>query len=268
MKRKLLFVLAVVTAFIQCVIVSQASTEVTIEGKRIESDVSAEIRNGRTLLPMRTIFEALGAEVKWNEAERKAVASKGGNTITVSVDSDILLKNGEPIQLDVPAVIEHDKILVPVRAVAEALECGVIWNELSHTVYIDVLDESAHDESLKKYLDKSMYRICEAIKTDYGTVIYYMIISPHGGAPAMVLIDNDGEIYSLYSDAVPAVSPFKYARCSSITLGSDGKTLRYTTALPEPYVFDGQTVSEAGIYEFEADLESKKAIMTKFTPIG
>ena len=84
----------------------------------------------RTLVSMREIFEALGATVEWNSYTSTATAKKDGTTISITIDSDVMYKNGEAIQLDVPARIRHDSYMfVPLRAVAEAFDCDVQWNE-------------------------------------------------------------------------------------------------------------------------------------------
>ena len=84
----------------------------------------------RTLVPMRAIFEALGAEVEWENETQTATATKDGITVSVTIDSNRMLKNGEEIELDVPArLVEDSRTLVPLRAISEAFGCQVEWDE-------------------------------------------------------------------------------------------------------------------------------------------
>ena len=86
------------------------------------------IVNGRLLVPFRTIFSALGAIVDWDHDTQTATAVREDVTITLRSSSYVMRKNGEEIPLDVAAVIEGDRILVPLRAIAESLGAEVDWD--------------------------------------------------------------------------------------------------------------------------------------------
>ena len=86
---------------------------------------------------MRAIFEALEAEVTWDNDTNTAIAVKDGTTISITIDSDVMYKNGEAIQLDAPArLIDDGYTFVPLRAVSVALDCDVQWDEDLHRVDI------------------------------------------------------------------------------------------------------------------------------------
>ena len=67
---------------------------VMVDGAELAFDVDPVIENDRTLVPMRLIFEALGAKVDWDEATRTALAVKGDVKISITIDSAELMKNG------------------------------------------------------------------------------------------------------------------------------------------------------------------------------
>jgi hypothetical protein len=100
---------------------------VYLDGLELYFDAEPVIINDRTMVPMRKIFETLGAEVSWDDKERKVTAVKGDVTIELTIGNDTALINGEPVALDAPAVIQSDRTLVPLRFVAEALDCDVDW---------------------------------------------------------------------------------------------------------------------------------------------
>ena len=109
---------------------------VFVDGVQIEFDVAPITESDRTLVPMRAIFEALGAEVTWDEATLTATAVKGGDVMYVTIDSNMLYKNGESVELDVPARMVGDRTLVPVRAISESFDALVEWDETTLQVII------------------------------------------------------------------------------------------------------------------------------------
>ncbi len=126
------------TAECEYTVVSARGSDVGVyvDGNKVEFDQTPVIHLGRTMVPLRAIFEALGASVEWNQATRTVTSRKGNNTIELTIDSDILYKNGSPVYLDVPAMLVNDRTLVPVRAVSEALGANVDWNGETRSVII------------------------------------------------------------------------------------------------------------------------------------
>lgn len=109
---------------------------VTLDGNEIAFDVPPQIIDDRTLVPMRAIFEALGAEVTWNGETRTITAINGEKTITMAIGSHDMYVNSNTVTLDVPPMIIDDRTLVPVRAVSESLDCGVLWDGENRVVVI------------------------------------------------------------------------------------------------------------------------------------
>lgn len=97
------------------------------------------IKEGRTLVPMRRVFEILGAQVTWNEAEQCVTAVKGITEIKLYIGSSTAYKNGQPVQLEVPAEImaSTGRTMVPLRFVSEALGGSVNWTGATRTINID-----------------------------------------------------------------------------------------------------------------------------------
>ena len=99
-------------------------------------DVLPVNENGRVLVPLRGIFESLGASLIWDDATKSATAKRGDIEIKITLDSNTAYKNGEAVILDVPAKIINGRFLVPVRFISEALDCKVKWEGESKTVII------------------------------------------------------------------------------------------------------------------------------------
>jgi len=134
----LLLVVSLTTLLFPALIVNadSADIDVKINGASIEFDQPPIIEEGRTLVPMRAIFEALGAEVVWDGDTQTAIGTKDDIEIRITIDNNIMYKNGTEIVLDTPSRLVGDRTLVPVRAIAESFGAVVDWDEDSRTVQI------------------------------------------------------------------------------------------------------------------------------------
>lgn len=139
-------------------IVSAKKISVELDGKELTFDVDPQIIDGRTMVPIRKIFEEIGALVKWNSDTQTITARKSSKTVTLSVGSkelnvDIGDKDNdgnsivEIIQLDIPAQINDGRTLVPIRAISESFGLNVDWNEDEQKILItsDIDDDSWKD---------------------------------------------------------------------------------------------------------------------------
>lgn len=102
----------------------------------VVNDVAPEIKNDRTMLPIRVIAEALGAKVTWNEAEQKVTIAEDDLTIEIFIGQPFATVNGKPVQLDAPAYIANGRTYLPLRFVAENLGATVEWNAVDSSVTI------------------------------------------------------------------------------------------------------------------------------------
>ena len=96
------------------------------------------IENDRTLVPMRAIFEALGAEVSWYPEDETIVAVRGDTTVYMQMDDWYMSVNDEWIALDAPPRIVNDRTLIPLRAGVEAFGAQVGWDEATQTVTVEL----------------------------------------------------------------------------------------------------------------------------------
>jgi len=110
------------------------------DGAPVTSDVAPRIINDRTMVPMRAIFEALGADVYWEDSTKTVTGVKNNKTVVLQVGNSVMINNGAETVLDTPPVIAEGRTLVPVRAIAEGLNARVSWNGETRTVYIYTTD--------------------------------------------------------------------------------------------------------------------------------
>ena len=85
---------------------------------------------------MRAIFEAFGADVEWYDSTKTVMGRKGDTTVRLTIGSNKMDINGTTTELDVPPSIINSRTMVPVRAISEAFDCNVSWNQETKTVLI------------------------------------------------------------------------------------------------------------------------------------
>lgn len=115
---------------------AESEISVTVDGQKLNFDQPPIMESDRVLVPVRAIFEALGADVFWDESQQTATAERGGKTIIIPVDEKYMTVSGNRIELDVPARLVNNRTLVPARVVSEALGCTVNWDDSTQTVII------------------------------------------------------------------------------------------------------------------------------------
>ena len=129
-------VLILLTAILSIAPVSAAAIDVKIDNKKLVMDVPASIINGRTMVPMRAIFEKLGATVIWDDATKGITAKKGEKTIILTLNRKTAYINGSANILDAAPTTLGGRTMVPVRFVSEAMGCTVQWDKNTETVNI------------------------------------------------------------------------------------------------------------------------------------
>jgi hypothetical protein len=96
------------------------------------SDAEPELQNNRVMVPLRVISEHLGARVLWTG--REAVLAKGGTTIRLRPGSDTATVNGMEKRLDAEPYASGNRVMVPLRFVAEMFDCEVRYENRTVTV--------------------------------------------------------------------------------------------------------------------------------------
>ncbi len=151
MKRTLSILIAVMMVITLTATIAGAQQEISVKlnsEKIVFADVKPQIINSRTMVPLRAIFEALGASVEWDDATKTVKSQKGDITIELTIGANELKKNGSPVALDVPGQIVDSRTLVPVRAISEAYECNVQWDDAAKTVLITTPDGGKKEEKV------------------------------------------------------------------------------------------------------------------------
>jgi len=124
---------------LKLIIGTQYHPNITVElnGIKVEfADQNPLIKDDRTLVPMRKIFEVLGYEVQWDESKREVTATQGTNVVWMKIDSKVFTSNGIRYTSDVAPCIIGDRTMIPLRALSESINCEVQWNKYQRKVSI------------------------------------------------------------------------------------------------------------------------------------
>lgn len=117
---------------------------IMIDGQKfVDPNLPAVSIDGRTMLPMRGICQKLGGQVTWNEDAKQVYVVTPTHTAVFEIGKKTGYKNGQPFTMDVPPMIINDRTVLPVRALTQALDVQLKWDDTSRTVYIGQMAEHA-----------------------------------------------------------------------------------------------------------------------------
>jgi hypothetical protein len=126
----------------QTVIVLQiGKSRFTVNGGAVTLDSPPIIKNGRTLVPIRAIIEALGGAVSWDGTARRATVTLGRTTIELWIGRNTATVTGTSTPIDstnakvVPEIISG-RTMLPLRFVSESLGCSIVWADATKTITI------------------------------------------------------------------------------------------------------------------------------------
>ena len=99
-------------------------------------DVQPTMVNGRVMVPVRGVFEHMGADVRWDSTNQTVNAQHGSDTIVLPLNSYTATINGSQVTMDTPATMKRGRVMVPLRFLSESLGANVEWLAASRTVEI------------------------------------------------------------------------------------------------------------------------------------
>jgi hypothetical protein len=128
---------AAMPVFIRSAKTLDAAIRVKVNGSEVNFGGGEPVEaDGRILVPMRGVFEALGAEVKYDGETQMIHAVRGATTIALRPGDESAQVNGETRQLESPAQVVNGTAVVPLRFVSEALGAKVKWNPETFEVIV------------------------------------------------------------------------------------------------------------------------------------
>jgi len=181
-----------------------AEVNVVIDGQRVVLSPRPMIQNGRTLVPVRALSEALKADVQWYPETRTVVVTKGERTVKLTID-DRLFSYTEGMTVfglsDVPPQIFGDRTFVPLRLVSNALGITVTWSDIERTVYVDSKTPGAYtpfyDVTLPSIRPGQLITGITDLRIEYGSMppsaveVRYLLLDPETGRGPVIARGSD-----------------------------------------------------------------------------
>lgn len=173
MKRRIGAMLLASCLLCTSIVPTRAET-LLIDGRQIEYNLSAislyvnnekiETRemnpiqlDGRVLVPTREVFEAMGANVVWDNVLKKVTVKYKSKTIILTINQTEAMIDGIPVSMDVPGKIINNKVMIPIRFVSEAMGLTVEWDEKNRAVWISEPVSSTPDTGTSESITGSTF---------------------------------------------------------------------------------------------------------------
>lgn len=200
----LFLLLSTMVSSISMTVYANEEIRVCVDGDYVTFDVPPQAINGRTMVPIRAIFEAMGASVLWNQSTQAAICVKDDTIIRVAVGDYAISVDGVTTQMDVAPVVIDGRILIPARYVAESLGYIVMWDEGNKIVNIDSINDTySNGVDIPEYLT-DFFVSYEESRKEY--VVYFGFLDTDGfyvryyGNAEINIVNDEGE--NLYSNTI------------------------------------------------------------------
>ncbi len=197
--RKALCILLTMILMVSSMNLAMADDDirVKIDGEQITFDVQPQLINDRTMVPLRAIFEALGATVSWDGATQTVTAYNEEYFVKATINNKIMIVNGVSKSMDIAPMLINERTLVPARFVAEAFGCDVEWDAETKTVIISnkektvSIPEYITDFSVEYSKEYDIYKVFFGFKDSNNQYVTY------NGTAKINIENEDGEnVYS------------------------------------------------------------------------
>jgi|GEM_PF-4796748 len=155
-------------------VIEEEGITVFIDEQKINFDVPPQLINGRTMVPVRFIFEAFGLTLQFDEETGMITASKINEQtnettyIILQINNTKAFVGDKEVELDSPAVLVDGRTLVPVRFIAESLGCQVDWNAEKQQV---IITTAANTEEAKQENDTTETAVTDGEQSEDESVV-------------------------------------------------------------------------------------------------
>ncbi len=256
-KRFFSFIISILLLLSIFTIDTLADSNITIyvNEQMLQCDVPPFINNGRTMVPMRKIFEVLDAKVEWEGLTQTIIATKNDTKIVLQINNLILYNNDVAEPLEVAPVIVNGSTFVPVRAISQSLDASIQWLEYTQSVYINspITYERAYNDYIASTTEVTMYapdgRTLSILASEaelYKSVGWYT-------EPVTIMYAADGRTLYVQESEIEAYKKVGWYLSPLVTMyAPDGRTIMVC----EDEVYDYINV---GWYQTYDEAQSAKA---------
>ena len=197
---------------------------IVVDGKALDNEQAPIMVEGRVLIPLRKVFNALGATVKY---ENKIIdAQRGKQTVQLSPGSNAAKINGQDTVLDVPPLLVGTVTYVPLRFVAQALGDSVNYDAAGKKITVSPSEGAAAARpaipperlevlkaSLKRLVVGNQGAILKVWTTEGTDVAYYRGLddrntAPYKDADHQAVVDTMGDTHSIAATSEDIMNGF------------------------------------------------------------
>lgn len=195
-----------------------AAIQIKMDDVLVKSDIAPEVKNNRTMVPLRVISENLGAQVHWQDATITLTLDKV--TVQLKLNSRTIIKNGHPEQLDVQPFLKNNRAFVPIRFIAETFGSQVHYsNGLVHITNKPLLLDNVKIQALRYEYHMTMGGVVQDIKGNAYIKEIHKIFQEQPGHPVAAPAD--------YSWQPSIAQPGSYSKTGQYDFQSiEGKSLQ------------------------------------------
>lgn len=157
--------------------------EMTVNGQTAEIDpgrnTSPVILENRTLVPVRSIIEAMGGTVEWEAEHSKVKLKLKEDEISLTINSLSAFFNGVESYLDVAPVIINERTMLPIRYIAESFKFDVEWDGQTNTVTIikkietEIVKNNENKENINSNFEEDIYTENEGFEEEFYEEVFY-----------------------------------------------------------------------------------------------
>lgn len=147
------------------------NTVMTVNNEELHIDeigTTPLIVDGRTLVPIRAIIEAVGGEVSWKQESKETTLSYNGDVIRLVVDSNTAYLNDDEVTIDVAPTIINNRTMLPIRFIAESFSFNVEWDANTQTVTINTMG----DEVMENTTDIAIETTNNEVNDENAPIVY------------------------------------------------------------------------------------------------
>lgn len=116
---------------------SQNEVDIIIDGEELELIPSPKIKYEVAMVPFRPFYDALDAEVYWDENKERLSAKKGDRRVDLTVGRAVAFVGGTYELLNISPFIHENRVYVPLRFAAESLRANVDYDKSKGSIEIE-----------------------------------------------------------------------------------------------------------------------------------
>lgn len=176
--RRIILFIAMILGMSTTALAADNDVKIKVDGVLLQ-DAEAILKGGTTLLPVRSVSNALGGEVIWDAATKTVEVTKGTKNVVMTVGAEYIIIKGENvIHASVPAQVINGRTYVPLRALGRALDCEIVWINETKTVEINEKIEGENIDFFKKNIP---YFLIDKLYLTEGEVVPVPVSVPDSG---------------------------------------------------------------------------------------